>query len=140
MKVKKMTAIKNILKGIMALLYNAVISIMIPLIVFNVISEYYVAGIYITLTESQYQIIIFWIVSFGLLLCATAFFAASAPARSRRKGVMELLQILINSAYMFMYKFSGASVLVFELAGEQNYNGFIELDMTKLVILWMGLI
>jgi hypothetical protein len=110
--------------------------IVIPLALFSYIDTYNVGGV--QLGVENITSITYWIISFGILITATAFFSASSPDRSKRKGIIEIVQVILNTCYIYMYKFSGASSLVLNLTGTVGLDGFIAIDLSNLVYLWMG--
>ena len=131
---------KNIFKGVFALSYNAIIVLVVPLMLFKYITEYTVLGVTVGLTEDQYEDITYWVTAFGILICATAFAESSSPKRSRRRAVMAVLAVIFNALYIYMYKFSGASTLDFDFTGDGTFSGYMKLDMTNMVYLWMGML
>jgi hypothetical protein len=131
-----MGGIKNLIMGFITLAYYIATMVVLPLMLFKYIDDYSIAGT--TIGIQNIDIINYWITVLGILISAVAFFAASSPSRSARKGVMGIVQIIINTCYIYMYKFSGATNLVLNLTGDPNLSGFLSIDFTNLIYLWMG--
>ena len=70
----------------------------------------------------------------GSIISAIAFCSYSAPPQSMRKGFLSLIQIIVNIIYIWSYQFSGALDLNIELVDI----GFISLDLTQLILVYMG--
>jgi len=129
-----MSATKNLIKGFFAIVQYFVSYIIFPLWLFQYITTYDFG--FFQVSVAQIDSIIYWITAIGILCTAIAFVAASSPDRSKRKGIFELLQVIFNTAYIYMYKFSGASEMIFNFVG--NPSGAMSMNVTKLVYLWMG--
>lgn len=129
-----MSAAKNLLKGFFAIVQYFLSYIIFPLWLFQYITTYDFG--FFKVSVAQIDTIIYWITAIGILCTAIAFVAASSPDRSKRKGIFELLQVIFNTAYIYMYKFSGASEMIFNFVG--NPSGAMSMNVTKLVYLWIG--
>ncbi|MHA1677156.1 MAG: hypothetical protein ACTSUX_07490 [Promethearchaeota archaeon] len=114
------------------------ITIIVPYLTFTWIKQLSVMGFYIVLEQQAYERIIFWIAAFGLLISGCAFFNYSAPKQSIRRGIFALLQILLNSLYIWSYKFSGATEIVFSIIVGPS-SGSIAINLQNMVMLYMGI-
>ncbi len=96
-------------------------------------------GVDIVLEQQNYERIIFWVTTFGLLISSTAFFNYSSPKQSIRKGTFALIQIILNCLYIWSYKFSGATEVRFEIVIEIVNVGYITVNVQNMVMLYMGI-
>lgn len=124
----------NITKGVIYMSVYIVTTMVIPYFTFTFIKEMQILGVDIVLEQHNYERIIFWVFAFGLLISAAAFFNYSAPKQSIRKGTFALVQIILNCLYIWSYKFSGATEIVFEIVSI----GFISINIQNMVMLYMG--
>ena len=128
-----MGSVKNMVKGSIYTTVYVVFTLMIPLVTFSLVKDYVVKGVLpLELTQQQYNDIVFWITALGLLICACAFFTYSSPKQSIRKGVFALIQVLVNSLYIWSYKFSGATNIIFSL-DMGGTAGFLALNLQTMV-------
>ncbi|MGV9199832.1 MAG: hypothetical protein ACOC44_05955 [Promethearchaeia archaeon] len=130
-----MGATKNMVRGTFFAAIYVVTTLIIPLLTFSYVNTLNVQGINFQLEQKTYNDIIFWISAFGLLISGTAFFTFSSPSQSIRRGVMSLIQLLLNCLYIWSYKFSGATELAFEL----TEFGFMTLNLSQMVMLFLGI-
>ena len=134
-----MGSVKNMVKGSIYTTVYVVFTLMIPLVTFSLVKDYVVKGVLpLELTQQQYNDIVFWITALGLLICACAFFTYSSPKQSIRKGVFALIQVLVNSLYIWSYKFSGATNIIFSL-DLSGSTGFLALNLQTMVLVYMGI-
>jgi hypothetical protein len=130
-----MGASKNMVRGTIFASVYVVTTLIIPLLTFNYINTLDVQGINFQIEKQTYTDIVFWISAFGLLISGTAFFTFSSPSQSIRRGVMSLVQLLLNCLYIWSYKFSGATELEFNLTGF----GTLWLNVSQMVMLFLGI-
>jgi len=133
-KTLKHTAAKNIIQGIIATAIYLTITIIIPYLTFRWILSLKIEDADVNITNKEYESIIYWIIAFGLIISGTAFFAYSAPTQSIRRGAFSVIQIILNCLYIWSYQFSGALDLNIELVDI----GFISLNLTQLILVYMG--
>ncbi|MFX1396185.1 MAG: hypothetical protein ACFFAS_03975 [Promethearchaeota archaeon] len=126
---------KNIINGIVNALIYLIVTILIPFLTFSWIKNLEVSGFAITLTQTKYENIIFYVLAFGLLITGTAFFAYSSPSQSIRRAVLSLVQIVLNCLYVWSYRFSGALAIDFELAGY----GSVIINLEEMIKIYLGL-
>ena len=134
-----MGAGKNLLKGIIFMGVYITTTMIIPYFTFTWIKNLSALGIPIQLTQQEYENIIFWISAFGLLISGLAFFSYSSPKQSIRKGVLALVQIIVNSLYIWSYKFSGATDVLFRLEISQYVSGFVLLNLQNMIMVYLGI-
>ena len=134
-----MGAGKNLIKGIIFMGVYIVITMVIPYFTFTWIKDLSGLGIPIVLEQQEYESIIFWISAFGLLISSLAFFSYSSPKQSIRKGLFALLQILVNSLYIWSYKFSGAADLLFQFDASQYITGYLFLNFQNMIMVYLGI-
>ncbi|MHA2182540.1 MAG: hypothetical protein ACXAAH_14055, partial [Promethearchaeota archaeon] len=102
-----MGSVKNMIKGFVFTAVYVVITIVIPLITFNLIYDFVVQGFPLNFEQQDLQNITFWVVALGLVISGCAFFKYSSPKQSIRKAIFAFIQLLINCLYIWSYKFSG---------------------------------
>ncbi|NVM38238.1 MAG: hypothetical protein HWN81_21770 [Candidatus Lokiarchaeota archaeon] len=130
-----MGAPKNMIKGFIFTGIYVVTTIIIPMYTFSLIRDY--AGAYLEFSEQDYVNIIFWLTAFGLLICGCAFFTHSSPKQSIRRAVFALIQVLVNCLYIWSYKFSGATEIIFNLE-MGGVSGFVGLNIQTMILVYMG--
>ena len=128
----------NIAKGVIFMSVYIVTTMVIPYYTFTFIKNMQLLGVEIVLEQQNYERIIFWVTTFGLLISSTAFFNYSSPKQSIRKGTFALIQIILNCLYIWSYKFSGATEVRFEIVIEVVNIGYITVDVQNMVMLYMG--
>ena len=128
----------NITRGVIFMSVYIVTTMVIPYATFTFIKEMHVLGVAIVLEQQNYERIIYWITTFGLLISSTAFFNYSSPKQSIRKGTFALIQIVLNCLYIWSYKFSGATEVRFEIVIEIVNLGYITINVQNMVMLYMG--
>ena len=128
----------NITKGVIYMSVYIVTTMVIPYFTFTFIKNMQLLGVDIVLEQQNYERIIFWISTFGLLISSCAFFNYSSPKQSIRKGTFALVQIILNCLYIWSYKFSGATEVRFEIVIEIVNIGYITVDVQNMVMLYMG--
>jgi hypothetical protein len=134
-----MGSIKNMVKGSIYTAIYVVITLVIPLVTFSLVRDYVVRGVLpLEFEQEQYNDVVFWITALGLLICACAFFTYSSPKQSIRRGVFALIQVLVNSLYIWSYKFSGATNILFSLDMDGT-TGFLALNLQTMVLVYMGI-
>ena len=126
---------KNILKGILFTAIYFTTTMIIPYLTFTWIKNLEVVGVPIVMSQLEYERILFWISAFGLLITGCAFFNYSSPKQSIRKAVFALIQILLNSLYIWSYKFSGATEVNFQILSL----GALSIDFQQMILLYMGI-
>jgi len=128
----------NITKGVIFMSVYIVTTMVIPYYTFTFIKNMQILGVDIVLEQQNYERIIFWVTTFGLLISSTAFFNYSSPKQSIRKGTFALIQIILNCLYIWSYKFSGATEVRFEIVIEVVNIGYITVNVQNMVMLYMG--
>ena len=126
-----MGAVKNMARGFIFTGVYALITIVIPLMLFTLffsIKE-------IEWEQQDQQNITFWLTAFGLLASGFAFFKYSSPKQSIRKGIFALIQVIINCLYLWSYRFSGATEITFIILDF----GFFTLDLSQMILMYMGI-
>ena len=126
---------KNILKGILFTVIYFTTTMIIPYLTFTWIKNLEVVGVPIVMSQLEYERILFWISAFGLLITGCAFFNYSSPKQSIRKAVFALIQILLNSLYIWSYKFSGATEVNFQILSL----GALSINFQQMILLYMGI-
>jgi hypothetical protein len=126
---------KNMLKGILFTIIYFTTTMIIPYLTFTWIKNLEVVGVPIVMSQLEYDRILFWISAFGLTITGCAFFNYSSPKQSIRKAVFALIQILLNSMYIWSYKFSGATAINFEILSF----GALSIDFQQMIMLYMGI-
>jgi hypothetical protein len=127
-----MGAVKNMVKGFLFTGIYVVISVVIPLVTFTLISG--IEGIPFEWEQQDYNNITFWITALGLVMSGLAFFKYSSPKQSIRKGVFALIQVIVNCIYIWSYTFSGATEITFVITGM----GFFSLNLEAMILIYMG--
>jgi len=128
----------NTTKGVIFMSIYIVTTMVIPYFTFTFIKDMQLLGVNIVLEQQNYERIIFWISTFGLLISSTAFFNYSSPKQSIRKGIFALIQLILNCLYIWSYKFSGATEVRFEIVVEIVNVGYITVNVQNMVMLYMG--
>ena len=128
-------AAKNMIRGIIFASIYLTITLIIPYMTFSWIRTLKVEGVEIDIYQDRYNMIIYWVTAFGLIISGTAFFAYSSPAQSIRRGAFSLIQIILNCFYLWSYKFSGALEIEFELIDL----GIMTINLSQMILLYMGI-
>ena len=128
-----MGAVKNMVRGFIFTGVYALITIVIPLMLFTLLFS--IEGLPIEWEQIDQQNITFWLTAFGLLVSGFAFFKYSSPKQSIRKGIFALIQVIINCLYLWSYRFSGAAEITFIIV---DY-GFFSLDLSQMILIYMGI-
>ncbi len=115
-----------------------VTTMVIPYFTFTFIKNMELLGVAIVLEQANYERIIFWVTTFGLLISSCAFFNYSSPKQSVRKGTFALIQLILNCLYIWSYKFSGATEVRFEILIDIVSIGYITVNVENMVMLYMG--
>ncbi len=133
-----MGATKNMIRGTIYTSVYVVTTIILPFLFFNWVRNLEIPSLgEITLTQESYENIIFWIVAFGLIISGCAFFSYSSPKQSIRRAVFALIQVIVNCLYLWSYKFSGATEILFTF-NISGYPGFLSLNLQTMVLVYMG--
>ncbi len=133
-----MGATKNMVRGTIYTSVYVVTTIILPFLLFNWVRNLQIPLVgEITLTQENYENIIFWIVAFGLIISGCAFFSYSSPKQSIRRTVFALIQVIVNCLYLWSYKFSGATEILFNF-NISGYPGFLSLNLQTMVLVYMG--
>jgi len=131
-----MGSTKNMIRGLILTAVYVTSTIIIPMLTFSLIRDY--AGAYLELTEEDYNNIFFWILAFGLVISGCAFFTYSSPKQSIRRGIFAFIQVIVNCLYIWSYKFSGATELVFNM-NFGGVSGFVALNIQQMILVYMGI-
>ncbi len=131
-----MGAAKNVIIGSLKSVIYVSFTLIIPLLTFSYIRHLEIPdmGVSITLADDAYFTIIFWLTAFGVLTSGCAFFKYTAPKESVRRGLLGLIQIIVNCLYVWSYKFSGASTVIFLV---EQY-GIIIIDLSAVIKVYLG--
>ena len=131
---------KNLLRGFGAALSNVITKILIPWYIFRSLLQNSAATfIDLGYTEAKVDIIIFWIVAFGSITASLSFTKASSPKYSTRKAVFDIILILANAFYLYVYRFSGALDIAVTL-DLGSATGAFYLNFENMVYISMGVI
>lgn len=122
-------------RGLIYTSIYVVITIVIPVLTYSSVRNMYVQGFSMQLEQQEYQNIIFWVSALGMIICSCAFFNYSSPKKSIRRGVFALIQVLVNSLYIWSYKFSGATTINFEIVNM----GYISLNLQNMILIYLGI-
>ena len=128
----------NTTKGVIFMSIYIVTTMVIPFFTFTFIKNMELLGVAIVLEQHNYERIIYWVSTFGLLISSCAFFNYSSPKQSIRKGTFALIQLILNCLYIWSYKFSGATEVRFEIVVEIVSIGYITVNVQNMVMLYMG--
>jgi len=133
-----MGATKNMIRGTIYTSVYVVTTIIIPFLLFNWVRNLQIPLVgEISLTQENYENIIFWILAFGLIISGCAFFSYSSPKQSIRRAIFALIQVIVNCLYLWSYKFSGATEILFNFT-LSGYTGFLSLNLQTMVLVYMG--
>ena len=103
------TKMKNLLRGFGAALSNVITKILIPMYIFrSILQDTSASFIDLGYTEAKVDIIIFWIVAMGSITASLSFTKTSSPKYSNQKAIFEIILIIANALYLYLYRFSGA--------------------------------
>ena len=130
-----MGSVKNMVRGFVFTAVYVVFTIVIPLVTFSLIFDLVVQGFPLDFEQQDFQNIMFWVVAFGLVISGCAFFTYSSPKQSIRRAIFALIQVLINSLYIWSYKFSGATDISFVIIGFGSFT----LDVQQMIMMYMGI-
>ena len=128
----------NTTKGVIFMSVYILTTMVIPFLTFTYIKDMQLLGVDIILEQQNYERIIYWVSTFGLLISSCAFFNYSSPKQSVRKGTFALIQLILNCLYIWSYKFSGATEVRFEIVIEIVSIGYITVNVQNMVMLYMG--
>ena len=107
---------KNLLRGFSAALVNVITKILIPMYLFrSILQDTTLFTVDLGYTEARVNTIIFWIVAMGSITTSLSFTKAASPKYSPRKAIFDIILILANAFYLYVYKFSGALDIVVTL-------------------------
>jgi len=100
---------KNLLRGFGAASSNVITKILIPMYIFrSILQDTTLTMIDLGYTEAKVDTIIFWIVAMGSITASLSFTKAASPKYSPRKAIFEIILVIANAFYLYLYKFSGA--------------------------------
>ena len=103
------TKMKNMLRGFGAALSSVITKILIPMYIFrSILQDTTLMMIDLGYTEAKVDTIIFWIVAMGSITASLSFTKAASPKYSPRKAIFEIILVIANAFYLYLYKFSGA--------------------------------
>ncbi len=130
-----MNSTKNMLNGIIYMIVYLVVTVIVPYLTFSWVRDLTVAGFEITLTQVQYNNIVFWVVAFGLVISGCAFVAYSSPPQTIRRAIFALAQVILNCFYVWSYRFSGALEIEFLVIGQ----GSVYINLQQMIMVYLGL-
>lgn len=117
------------------MLVYLVVTVIVPYLTFSWVRDLEVAGFDITLTQVQYNNIVFWVFAFGLVITGCAFVAYSSPPQSVRRAIFALVQVILNCFYVWSYRFSGALEIEFLVIGQ----GSVYINLQQMIMVYLGL-
>jgi len=130
--------IKNIGKGLIAAIFNWIFKVSIPLIIFTSLAGYDLFGI-VLFSEIKVQIITYWIWGMGIITTSINFWVASSPKFSIRKAIAEIILLIANLFYMYIYRFSG--IMEFEnltISLSEKLSTTFSMNLNNLIYASMG--
>ena len=130
-----MGSVKNMIRGIILTAIYVVFAIVIPLVTFTLLFNLVIQGLPLDFEQQDYNNIVFWVLAFGLIISGCAFFKYSSPKQSIRRGILGLIQVLLNCLYLWSYKFSGATEITFIIIDF----GVLSLNVQQMVLMYMGI-
>ena len=130
-----MGSVKNMIRGIILTAIYVVFAIVIPLVTFTLLFNLVVQGLPLDFEKQDYNNIVFWVLAFGLIISGCAFFKFSSPKQSIRRGILGLIQVLLNCLYLWSYKFSGATEITFIIIDF----GLLSLNVQQMILMYMGI-
>ena len=130
-----MGSVKNMIRGIILTAIYVVFAIVIPLVTFTLLFNLVVQGLPLDFEKQDYNNIVFWVLAFGLIISGCAFFKYSSPKQSIRRGILGLIQVLLNCLYLWSYKFSGATEITFIIIDF----GVLSLNVQQMILMYMGI-
>jgi hypothetical protein len=130
----------NLLKGFTAALINVITKILIPMYIFRtVLQDTTLMTIDLGYTEAKVDIIMFWLVAIGSITASLSFTKASSPKYSTRKAIFEIILIIANAFYLYLYRFSGALDIAVSL-DLGTAVGTLSLNFENMIYISMGVI
>ncbi len=131
---------RNIGWGIIAAIWNVFWSIIIPILIFQYLTDADLGegGPGISITQDEFANFRYWIVSFGMLSTAMVFFKNSAPKKSSRRAVAQLFLIFINCLYFYIYVVSGITTITTNVMIEET-QVYFRLNIENLIYVNMGI-
>jgi hypothetical protein len=130
---------KNMKKGANGAFWYAISTIVLPLYLFQRLIDIEVGGMPLGFTQADYENIFYWIIAIGSISTAITFFIYSSPDDSVRKVLMEVVLIILNM--FFFYIFTVAKVTEFQIAMVvAGIPTIVSLDLRGMVYMSMGLI
>ena len=134
------TKTKNLLRGFGAALSNVIIKILIPMYIFrSVLQDTTIMEVDLGFTKAKVDIILFWLIAMGSISASLSFSKASSPKHSTRKAVFDIILILSNAFYLYLYRFSGALDIAVAL-DFGGATGMFYLNFESMVYISMGVI
>lgn len=130
-----MGSVKNMIRGIILTAIYVVFAIVIPLVTFTLLFNLVIQGLPLDFEQQDYNNVVFWILAFGLIISGCAFFKYSSPKQSIRRGILGLIQVLLNCLYLWSYKFSGATEITFIIIDF----GVLSLNVQQMILMYMGI-
>lgn len=131
---------KNLLKGFGAALSNVITKILIPMYIFrSVLQDTTSTIVDLGYTEAKVDVIIFWLIAFGSITASLSFTKASSPKYSTRKAIFDIILIIANAFYLYLYRFSGALDIAISL-DLGTAVGTLTLNFENMVYISMGVI
>jgi hypothetical protein len=104
-----MSAVKNILFGLLSAAITAAMSIVLPIWLFTTLKTVDLGPLGTGFGPTDMELFQFWIISMGSINVASTFFSASAPQHSARKAAFELVNVVIGVIYFYIYQVAGAT-------------------------------
>ena len=131
---------KNLLRGFSAALINVITKILIPMYIFrSILQDSATSIIDLGYTEAKVDIIIFWIVAMGSITASLSFTRAASPKYSPRKAIFDIILIIANAFYLYVYRFSGAIDIAVTL-DLGNATSTFYLSFENMIYISMGVI
>jgi len=125
----------NMIRGLIFTMVYVVVTIVVPLITFSLLFNLVVQGLPLDFEQQDFQNILFWVVSFGLIISGCAFLKFSSPKQSIRRAVFAVIQVFVNCLYIWSYKFSGVSDIAFLILGVGSFT----LNIQQMILMYLGI-
>jgi hypothetical protein len=123
------------LRGFIYTTIYAVVTLVLPMILFSWLHQLTAQGLPLGFDQQEYQNLMFWITAFGLIICGCAFFTHSSPKKSIRRACFALIQVIVNGLYIWSYRLSGATNIEMNIGNV----AFFALDLSQMILLYMGI-
>lgn len=124
---------KNFLKGSLLTIYTVAVTVIVPYVTLSYFRQIQVATVEIQYFQEGWDQMVAWIWRLGLLVSGLAFFRNTSPKGSKRWAWLAFLQTFANIAYIYMFRYGGATEVLLLYEG-----GYALIDVATIVYLLMG--